>query len=106
MRAGLGMGLGTLIHLVPQIIILIACIIYMSKVKGSESVLLLIGEILIIVASLGGFVFQLIMYSGELGVQRMSQLMLISSGLSFIGALLFGIGFITLANKQEIPDRY
>ena len=106
MRAGLGMGLGTLIHLVPQIILLIGCIIYISKVKAAESVLLIIGETLIIISVIGSFVMQFFMYKGNMSIQGMSQLMLIPSGLSFIGAVLFAVGFIMMANKQKTHEQY
>ncbi|MBN1184447.1 MAG: hypothetical protein JXB49_19300 [Bacteroidales bacterium] len=98
---GTRIALPNLIHMLPQLAILIGCIIYVSRVGGTASILLLVGEIILILSSILNIAFQLVMINGNLPSATIGKIMMVPYGLGLIGGILFAIGFITMAIKQK-----
>jgi hypothetical protein len=79
-----GMGFYKIMMLVPQLIVLAACIYYVAYKQTTEGILMTIGQVLVVVSSI--VIYFISIYS----------LYSIMHRISFVGAILFGIGLSML----------
>lgn len=94
--------LPNLLFIIPQIIILVACINYLGKNKSSHAVMLLVGtSINLLVTVTHTLVIPMLMnilnldlYSGTINVFT------IITPISFIGSILFAIGLLQLIQEK------
>jgi uncharacterized membrane protein (GlpM family) len=79
-----GLGIYKILMLLPQLLIMAACIYYVANKQSADGVLMTIGQALIVVSS---FVLYFISFFSMYSIMHR---------LSFVGAVLFGIGLFML----------
>ncbi|MDP2387830.1 MAG: hypothetical protein Q8M29_15765 [Bacteroidota bacterium] len=90
----------SLLFMIPELAILVACIYYMSKSTSVDSVLMAIGSFIgICVMVFYRFIFPMMQYSGNGGVSSSMVLFNVVSFIAFIGSVLFAIGLFMLVVK-------
>lgn len=91
--------LSGLLFLIPQGIIIITCILYLSKKTSIEGFLLLIGSMVALLVSIFyQFIYPFLLDESILSTGS-TLIFYVIGGISFFGALSFAIGFFMLAKK-------
>jgi hypothetical protein len=92
------------VGLITEVIVFVGCVMYLSRTKTSDSRLLFIGSLIGLIVRVFYFLIPFLTSYGS-GYDSMSTIIGIGSFLSFVGGLLFCIGFIrliqSLAKKES-----
>ena len=94
-----------LVYLLPTLVILAGCIIYLGKRKSVEAVLMLAGQALLLVGGLISAFFLALITAGALPHTVTGVYLPVLSAFSLLGGLLFAAGFIMTALRQTAPPR-
>lgn len=94
--------LPNLLFIIPQIIILVACITYLNHKKSSSGILLLVGAIIGLLSSLlHSVIIPLLMLQTDMDLYSGSvNVLMFSTPIAFIGAILFAIGLLLLIQEK------
>lgn len=96
----LGMLMGGIISLVPEVLIFIAILFYLSKEKSSDAILMIIGSSIgIIMTIYSNWIFPLLLRDIGSGFTLNMYQSGIVSILYFIGSFSFAIGFFLMLHK-------
>ena len=101
MPQSLTMLLTSIMRLIPSIIILMWCIVYIGKTRSGEGFLTLIGTLLAILVSLGWLAFQLLLSANQMPSDAIRVFSYVMQAVSLVGGLLFGVGFLIIAIRKQ-----
>lgn len=90
-----------MLYMVPTVVILVASVVYLVRVKGVEGVLCVIGQCLVMLGHFGWLLWQVVMMRGTAThetIARLSQLMQVPF---LLGNIVFAVGFLMIALKQR-----
>jgi len=89
---------------VPQIIVVIACSMYVSKKSETDAVLMLIGSIIVVLVQGFQFIIPALSTSDILNYTEITTVYTIINILGYIGSTLFAIGLVLLIRKIIKPN--
>lgn len=93
--------LKNLLFLLPHLLVLIACIYYMAKRAGADSVLMAIGSFLSLLTSVFYMIILPLYWSyGSDAFNTRTTVVSLVGFVGFIGSVMFGIGLLLLIVKQ------
>lgn len=93
--------LKNLFFLLPHLFVLIACIYYMVKRPGADSVLMCIGNFITMLTSIFYMIILPLFWSYSSDSMRLREVIIGAVGLiGFIGNVMFGVGLLLLIIKQ------
>jgi hypothetical protein len=83
-----GIGFYKILMLIPQLLVLAACIYYVASKKTTEGILMIVGQALVVLSSI--ILYFVSIYSFYSIMHRVG----------FVGAILFGIGLFMLVVNE------
>ncbi len=93
--------LKNLFFLLPHLLVLIACIYYLAKRAGADSILMTIGTFLTFITSIFYMIILPLFWSYSIDSMRSRELIITLVGfVGFIGNVMFGVGLLLLIVKQ------
>lgn len=101
MRQEFSIYLSHLLTSIPNIAILIGCIIYISRVARIDAVLLLIGKALSILVIVANAIVISMQFSGAMPHSYTSKIFTMVHIASLLAGAIFATGFIIMAVKQK-----
>jgi len=100
------MILTSLMRLPPLLLVTAGCVLYLLKTRGFVGALLLAGNLLIIVAMGISTFMTIAIASGTFDHGSISRYSAVTSSVSFLAGVVFGIGFLLMAinAKRTTPS--
>ena len=93
--------LKNLFFLLPHLLVLIACIYYLAKKSGADSILMTIGTFLTFITSIFYMIILPLFWSYSIDSMRSRELIITLVGfVGFIGNVMLGVGLLLLIVKQ------
>jgi hypothetical protein len=87
-----------LLHGIIQLVVIVACIILVAKQKSSATILMLVGQILALLFSMGGYVWNFV--AARDGVDSLLMANKIMALLGPLPYAIFAIGLVLYATNQ------